>query len=112
MNITEVKVTVIENEMFESLCNSFDDCFRQRFEDYFRFPWPFCCNAQPQVENGRFRDIVHPLNAETRSMIEEKVISAYEEKLKDMVSSQNNSDCSAAVFTFRPLNLSQGVSLL
>ncbi|HON09324.1 MAG TPA: septation regulator SpoVG [Chitinispirillaceae bacterium] len=90
MNITEVKVTVIENEMrLKASANIvFDDCFLVKgLKIISGSQGLFVAMPSRKLKNGRFQDIVHPLNAETRSMIEEKVISAYEEKLKDMVSS-------------------------
>ena len=34
--------------------------------------------------DGTYRDIVHPINASSRSMLEEAVINAYFEKLKEI----------------------------
>ena len=34
-------------------------------------------------KNGTFRDVAHPLNSETRRMIEERVLQRYEEVLAD-----------------------------
>lgn len=38
-------------------------------------------------KDGTFRDIVHPLNVETRKMIEDSVISEYH-KVKDLVGAE------------------------
>ena len=35
--------------------------------------------------DGTYRDIVHPINAASRNMLENTVISAYFEKLKEML---------------------------
>ena len=62
MNITEVKVTIIENEMrLKASANIvFDDCFLIKGLKIISGSCGLCSNAQPQVENGRFQDIVHP----------------------------------------------------
>jgi len=35
-------------------------------------------------KDGKFRDIAHPLNSETRAMIEERVLGLYREELRKM----------------------------
>jgi stage V sporulation protein G len=34
-------------------------------------------------KNGTYRDVAHPLNSDTRRMIEERILSRYEEKLAE-----------------------------
>lgn len=41
----------------------------------------FVAMPSKKMPNGMFRDIAHPINAETRSMIDTEVIKAYEEAL-------------------------------
>jgi stage V sporulation protein G len=41
-------------------------------------------------KNGKFRDIVHPLDAETRKLIEDKVFSKYREIVEGGAASANN----------------------
>ena len=42
-------------------------------------------------KDGKFRDVAHPLNSETRQIIEDKVLSLYEEVIKDYDPSQHRS---------------------
>lgn len=42
--------------------------------------------------DGTFRDIVHPINSEFRTVFEEKVISAYHEQLAEAQSAEAEAD--------------------
>lgn len=43
----------------------------------------FVAMPSKQMPNGMFRDVAHPINTETRTMIDTKVLEAYELALKD-----------------------------
>lgn len=43
----------------------------------------FVAMPSKQLPNGKFRDVAHPINTETRTMIDAKVLEAYEEALKE-----------------------------
>jgi stage V sporulation protein G len=43
-------------------------------------------------KDGQFKDVAHPLNTETRQMIEQKVLAAYEESLEHGISAANKGE--------------------
>ncbi|HHT55164.1 MAG TPA: septation regulator SpoVG [Acholeplasma sp.] len=43
----------------------------------------FVAMPSKQMPNGMFRDVAHPINTETRSLIDSKVLEAYEDSLKE-----------------------------
>jgi len=81
MEITEVKVTPINNvkklKGFASIV--FDNCFIvSDIKIIETTNSAFLSMPSKRSKNGKFRDVAHPLNMETRKMIEEKVFEAYE----------------------------------
>ena len=82
MQITEVNVTPINNEKklkgFASIV--FDNCFVVSDIKIIETPRAaFLSMPSKKASNGKFRDVAHPLNAETRRMIEDHVFDAYED---------------------------------
>lgn len=43
----------------------------------------FVAMPSKQLPNGMFRDVAHPINTETRAMIDDQVLKAYEQALLD-----------------------------
>jgi len=43
----------------------------------------FVAMPSKKMPNGMFRDIAHPINTETRTMIDAEVLKAYEEALQE-----------------------------
>ena len=43
---------------------------------------PFVVMPSRRIGPGKFRDVAHPINRETRAMIEEAIFESYEEELK------------------------------
>lgn len=81
MQITEVNVTPINNEKklkgFASIV--FDNCFIvSDIKIIETARGAFLSMPSKKAANGKFRDVAHPLNGETRKMIEEHVFEAYE----------------------------------
>lgn len=82
MEITEVKVTPISNvkklKGFASIVidNSFIVSDIKIIETVNS---AFLSMPSKRSKNGKFRDVAHPLNMETRKMIEEKVFEAFEQ---------------------------------
>jgi stage V sporulation protein G len=74
MRITEVKVfPVSDNEKLKGYATIiFDDCFVQGSAGL------FVAMPSKKTKDGTYRDTAHPLDNETRRMIEEAVIGAYE----------------------------------
>ena len=49
----------------------------------------FVAMPNKKSKNGMFRDVAHPLDSDTRHMIEEKVLSEYKVKLDELDIMQN-----------------------
>jgi len=45
-----------------------------------------------RVSSGEYRDIAHPINTETRQMLEEQILLAYKEELQKALSVVDTSD--------------------
>jgi stage V sporulation protein G len=85
MEITEVKVFPIQEEKLKAFVSVvFDQCFMVndikiiQGRDGFFISMP-----SRKKKNGEFKDVAHPLNNETRRMIEEKVLGEYERVLSE-----------------------------
>ena len=81
MEITEIKVFPIEEEKLKAFVSIvFDHCFMVndikviRGKDGFIISMP-----SRRKRNGKFKDVAHPLNNETRQMLEEQILSEYEQ---------------------------------
>lgn len=85
MEVTEVKVFPVENE--EERLKAFatitiDDCFIVRDLKVINGnSGLFVAMPSKKRKDGKYRDIAHPLNNETREVIESAVLRAYEEEL-------------------------------
>ncbi len=89
MNITEVRIRLVkkdEGKMRAVASITIDDCFvihdikiirgnRSDGED--------CFIAMPskKTPDGEFKDIVHPLNTDTREMLSKVILAEYEKEL-------------------------------
>lgn len=84
MNVTEVKVFPVSEERLKAYVSiTLDDCFVVRDLKIIQGPGGlFVAMPSKKRKDGQFRDIAHPLNQETRAMIEDKVFEAYETQLK------------------------------
>ncbi len=85
MEITEIKVFPVNEEKLKAFVTiTFDDCFIVRDLKVIKGnKGLFVAMPSKKRKDGAFRDIAHPLNNETRQMIEEKIISKYEETAKE-----------------------------
>lgn len=45
---------------------------------------PFVVMPSRRIGPGRFRDVAHPINKETRTMVEEAIFKAYEIELEEL----------------------------
>lgn len=80
MEITEVKVFLVENggrlKAYATLV--FDNCFIVRDLKIIQGDTSiFVSMPSRRRKDGSFRDIVHPLNSEMRSRVEENIIKEY-----------------------------------
>lgn len=79
MKITEVKVYPANEGKLKAYATMvFDECFIVRDMKIIKSDKGlFVSMPSRRKKDGSFKDIVHPLNADTRKMIEEQVIEEY-----------------------------------
>lgn len=80
MEITEVKVFPINEDKLKAFVSIvFDQCFMVNDIKIIQGrDGLFISMPSRKKKNGEFKDVAHPLNNETRRMIEDKVLSEYE----------------------------------
>lgn len=83
MEITEVKVFPIQEEKLKAFVSIvFDHCFMVNDIKIIQGrEGLFISMPSRKKKNGEFKDVAHPLNNETRRMIEEKVLAEYDRVL-------------------------------
>ncbi|HET6372125.1 MAG TPA: septation regulator SpoVG [Candidatus Polarisedimenticolia bacterium] len=83
MEVTDVRVFPVEEEKLKAFVSViFDDCFVvSDIKIINGNNGLFISMPSKKRKNGTFRDIAHPLNNETRKMIEDKVLAKYREVL-------------------------------
>ncbi len=83
MEITEVKVFPIQEEKLKAFVSIvFDQCFMVNDIKIIQGrDGLFISMPSRKKKNGEFKDVAHPLNNETRRMIEDKVLGEYERVL-------------------------------
>ena|SRR3989338_2385589 len=93
MEITEVKVFPVNEEKLKAFVTiTLDDCFIIRDLKIIKGKnGLFVAMPSKKRKDGAFRDIAHPLNNETRKMLETKVITKYEETAVAEVPSASDS---------------------
>lgn len=79
MKITEVKVYPANEGKLKAYATMvFDECFIVRDMKIIKSDKGlFVSMPSRRKKDGSFKDIVHPLNSETRKMVEERVIEEY-----------------------------------
>ena len=84
MDITEVRVFPVEEDKLKAFVSIIiDDCFVvSDIKIISGNNGLFISMPSKKRKNGTFRDIAHPLNNETRKMIEEKVLARYREVIE------------------------------
>src|SRR3954453_23410982 len=97
MEITEVKVFPIQEEKLKAFVSIvFDQCFMVNDIKIIQGrDGLFISMPSRKKKNGEFKDVAHPLNNETRRMIETKVLGEYERVLADR--GERTPELSAAV---------------
>lgn len=92
MKITEVKVFAVNEDRLKAYVSiTIDDCFVIRDLKVIQGTnGLFVAMPSKKRKDGQFRDIAHPLNQETRAMIEDAVFDAFENELKSMGESLTN----------------------
>jgi len=84
MEITEVRITPKEEGRLRGFANiTFDDSFVVRgIRIVEGDEGLFVSMPSHRKQDGTYQDIAHPINNETRSMIEGRIISAYNNAVK------------------------------
>ena len=83
MQITDVRVRKINSEgkMKAIVSVTFDDCFVVHDINIIEGEnGPFIAMPSRKMPDGEFKDIAHPINSDTRTLLSEAVFRAYEEK--------------------------------
>ena len=85
MEITEVKVFPIQEEKLKAFVSIvFDHAFMVNDIKIIQGrDGLFISMPSRKKKNGEFKDVAHPLNNETRRMIEDKVLAEYDRALQD-----------------------------
>ena len=86
MVITEVKVFPVNEDRLKAYVSiTIDDCFVVRDLKIIEGTGGlFVAMPSKKRKDGQFKDIAHPLNQETRDMIERMVFEAYEAEIRSM----------------------------
>src|ERR1700761_3934844 len=92
MQITEVKVFPVNEDRLKAYVSiTIDNCFVIRDLKIIEgTSGLFVAMPSKKRKDGQFKDIAHPLNQETRQMIENAVFDAYENEIKSMGLSLEN----------------------
>lgn len=93
MEITEVRIYLVDdNDKLKAFANvTFDNCFLVGgLRVISGSNGLFVSYPSRKLKNGTFKDIVHPLDNDTRKLIEDKVLAAYNDKLKEPRSSNTS----------------------
>ena len=83
MNITDVQIyPVFEDKLKAYATITIDNCFVVRDLKIIQgVSGVFVAMPAKKRKDGSFRDVAHPLNVETRTLLEEKVLAAYQASL-------------------------------
>jgi len=84
MEVTEIRLRLRDEEKLKAFASvTFDDCFVVRdLKVIDGTNGLFVAMPSRRMPDGTFKDVAHPLNNETRKMIEEKVLAKYREELE------------------------------
>ena len=83
MQITEVKVFPVDEEKLRAFVSIvFDDCFMVNDIKVIQGKdGLFISMPSRKKRNGKFKDVAHPLNNETRKMLEDQILAEYDHVL-------------------------------
>ncbi len=91
MEITEISVVPVDENKLRAYVNiTIDGCFMVRGLKVIRGQTGlFVAMPNKKSKNGVFRDVAHPLDSDTRQMIEDRVLEEYNVKLEEFETMQN-----------------------
>ena len=86
MKVTEVKVFPVNEDRLKAYVTiTLDDAFVVRDLKIIKgHEGLFVAMPSKKRKDGQFKDIAHPLNQETRQMLEEAIFDAYEKEIKSL----------------------------
>ncbi len=86
MQITEVKVFPVEEDKLRAYVTiTLDHCFAIRDLKIIRGATGyFVSMPSKKRKDGSYKDVAHPINSETRAMLEEKILEEYERVTNDL----------------------------
>lgn len=92
MEITEVKIFPVSEEKLRAFVSIvFDHCFMVNdIKVIHGREGLFISMPSRRKKNGDFKDVAHPLNNETRSRIEDRILAEYEHVLQDRDAGQDD----------------------
>ena len=84
MEVTEVKVFPVNEEKLKAYATiTFDNCFIVRdLKVIHGQSGLFVAMPSKKRRDGTYKDTAHPINSETRAMIESKVLDEYDRELR------------------------------
>ena len=90
MEVTEVKVFPVQEDRLKAyVAITFDHCFVIRDLKVINGNnGLFVAMPSKKMKDGSYKDTAHPLNNETRQMIEAKVLAEYEREIKKVLVSR------------------------
>ena len=90
MHITEVKVFPVDEEKLRAFVSIvFDNCFMVNDIKVIQGKdGLFISMPSRKKRNGKFKDVAHPLNNETRKRLEEQILSEYDRVLSGQTSGE------------------------
>ena len=85
MQITEIKVFPVREDKLKAFVSIvLDECFMVNDIKVINGKEGFFISMPSRRKrNGKFKDVAHPLNNETRRLMEERILAAYEEALAE-----------------------------
>ncbi len=85
MEVTEIRVFPVDEDKLRAYVTiTFDHCFVVRDLKIIKgTSGLFVSMPSKRRKDGTYKDIAHPLNNETRRMIEEKIVAQYEKVLAE-----------------------------
>lgn len=97
MNITEVRVFPVNEEKLKAYVSiTIDDCFVVRDLKVINgTKGLFVAMPSKKQKDGSYKDVAHPLNKETRELIESKVLAAYEDAASKGVKEVSSTEAEA-----------------
>ena len=83
MKITEIRIHLMGENHLKAFANvTFDDCFVVRNMTIVEGnKGVFLCMPSRKLQDGTYKDMVHPISQEFRQYLEETVLNAYKEEL-------------------------------